>query len=262
MSVRVATTPDGWLKRWPDREAPAQPVAPRLRLVCFPPAGGGAGFYRSWSQGLPAGVDLVPVRYPGREDRLAEDCVDDLRRLAAGVIEALVADPVQTPVVLFGHSMGAWVAYEVALGLARRPRSEVRDLHVSAAGPPHEGRRGSLHLLDDTAMWESIVRLGGVPAPLVDDPDARELLVPALRADLTATETYQHRPGELLNCRVTAHVGQDDPVCDAAAAGSWAAVTTGTSRAVVWPGDHFYLADCSTPLLRSVFDLPRGGTCP
>lgn len=103
----------GWV-----RELRLSPC-PRAQLVCMPHAGGAASFFRGWAGALPWDLDLLALQYPGREDRFGEPCARSIDALAGPAAEALV-EYARQPLVLFGHSLGAALAYEVALRLEQR----------------------------------------------------------------------------------------------------------------------------------------------
>lgn len=239
-------TADRWLRRF----HPADPGAPRL--VCLPYAGGSASYWFPLSAALGPAVDVVAVQYPGRQDRRAEPPLTDLHRLADEVAAVLPAGP---PTVLFGHSMGAAVAFEVA---RRQERDGDRPAHLVVSGrraPGPARPEEDVHTRGEAALLAELDTLGGPGLDLLADPEMRELVLPAVRADYTAVETYGCEPGPPLRCPVTALVGDADPKVTVAEAGDWAAHTTGPFDLRVLPGGHFFLADHApavTTLLRTL----------
>ncbi|SHF27149.1 thioesterase II family protein [Streptoalloteichus hindustanus] len=220
-----------------------RPLA-RRRLVCFPHAGGGGGFFRSWLDLVPADVELVAVQYPGREDRTREAFVSDMAELADAVAEDLARD-LTRPLVLFGHSMGASVAYEVARRLAARRPEAVELLAVSGQVGPREQRRTPVehmtHRLDDERFGQALAELGGTPAEVLADPELRALLFPVVRNDYRLIESYEPAPAPPLSVDVLALIGDRDEGADLTAVSAWADATTGRFRLRVFPGDHFFL---------------------
>ncbi|MFF0436257.1 thioesterase II family protein [Streptomyces sp. NPDC004327] len=230
----AADLQETWLRR------PRPVASPRARLICFPHAGGAASFFRDWPRLLPADVEVQAVCYPGREDRIMEDCAEDLDELADRVTEAL-APLLDRPVVLFGHSMGASVAHEVALRIERRYGPVLGGLVVSSrTAPAYPGGR-KVSPEDDEALLRDVAELGGTFAAALDIPELRELMLPVIRADYRMLDAY--RPGELprLAAPVVGYIGDGDPQVTAESMGPWAESTTGGFTLSVLPGDHFYL---------------------
>ncbi|GIJ08922.1 thioesterase II family protein [Micromonospora andamanensis] len=228
---------DRWLRCFHTRPAA------RVRLVCFPHASGNALFYRDWGALLPGGVETWAVQYPGRLDRLSEPCVTDMAELADRVTEALLPFTRTGGVALFGHSMGAAVAYEVTRRLEHRLGIAVRHLFVSAHPSPALHRIGNLHLDSDDALWDELRRQDATSAETLAHPQLRALIMPALRSDYRLIETWQPALAPPLSCPVTALGGRDDPDVAPAELTDWARFTTGPYRRLVRPGGHFYLVE-------------------
>lgn len=229
---------------WLRRLAPAEP--PRVRLVCFPHAGGTAAFFRPWRAHLPAGVELLGVQYPGRLDRLGEPCVENVDQ-AVGPLATAVRSLLDRPVALFGHSLGATMAYEVA-----RRVDGLAGLFVSGRPAPDRLRPVSDQLDSDDALWEELGRLGGTRPEVLANADLREALLPALRGDYRLVRTYRPRPGPPLDCPLTALVGDADSEVDLAEAGGWAAYTRGVFTLRTFPGGHFYLMSRTAELVDEI----------
>jgi len=215
-------------------------------VVCFPHAGGAASWFGPMARQLGTGIDVVAVQYPGRQDRLAEPCLDSIAALRDAVVAELLAPAagwLDRPVALFGHSMGAAVAYEVARTLEHDHGRPPRALFVSGRRAPSTHRAERVHHGGDTALLREVARLGGTPPELLDDPDLHDLMLPALRGDYRAIETYAWRPGPEPGCPLWALVGDDDPAASPAEAAAWRPHTSGPFERRVFPGGHFYLAD-------------------
>jgi surfactin synthase thioesterase subunit len=236
-----------WLHRYPPRRDA------RLRLVCFPHAGGSAAAYRSWSVGLPEWVEILGVQYPGRAERLGEPARTSLPGLADEIAEALrgLAD---LPYVLFGHSMGAAIAYETA-----RRLPEPAHLVVSGREAPRHSRHGTIHLGSEADLLAALDRFGATPPELLADPEMRELLLGVIAADCELIETYApDLAATPLRCPVTALLGDADPGVTPREAADWAAITSGPFRLNAFPGDHFFLLAQRDAVLRTMTDLLAG----
>ncbi|MGW2572262.1 thioesterase II family protein [Streptomyces sp. NPDC001537] len=222
---------------WVRRFHPA-PEAPH-RMVCFPHGGGSASFYFPVARALAPDVDVLAIQYPGRQDRRHEPCVDSVHGLADALVEEL-RDWFDRPVSFFGHSLGASVAYEVARRFEQRGQV-LHHLFVSGRRAPSIVRDERVHLLDDEGLIEDITRLSGTDSRVLGDPHILRMVLPSIRADYRAAETYRPAPGPLLSCPLTALTGDDDPRVTLDEARAWAEHSAGPFDLKVFPGGHFYL---------------------
>lgn len=223
-----------WLRRF------HAPAATGIRLVCFPHAGGSASFYHPVSAALSAEMEVLAVQYPGRQDRRGEPSITSVPALAdrlATVVSPLAADRL----AFFGHSMGAILAFEVALRLARQSNQELTHLFASGRRAPSCYRDEMVHKRDDDGILAELRRLDGTNQEITSDPEIIEMIMPALRGDYFAIETYRHHPGDGLTCPVTALVGASDQKTTVDEARAWSAHTTGPFDLHVFTGGHFYL---------------------
>ncbi|QTD96527.1 thioesterase II family protein [Streptomyces cyanogenus] len=216
-----------------------QPTPGAPRLLCLPHAGGSASFYFPFSKALSPAVDVRAVQYPGRQDRHSEPLLDSVQELAQGVFHAL-DERDGTPLALFGHSMGAMVGFELArlLEAAGRPPAV---FFVSGRRGPSVERTETVHQGDDARLIEEVTKLDGTHAALLQDEEMLRMILPVLRADYRAVETYRHTPGPRLSCPVVALTGDADPRVTPEEARTWSQETDGPFELHVYPGGHFYL---------------------
>jgi medium-chain acyl-[acyl-carrier-protein] hydrolase len=244
---------EGWLS-----ERDIHPNA-RMRLFCLPHAGSGAAAFYRWKRDL-AGVDVCPVLLPGREARMAESARGDALELV-DALSAAIAPLLDVPFAIFGHSMGALLAYEWAL--RTRERSPVC-LFVSGRDAPHRPpAHRALHRLDDDALVaELALRYGGSSGQLLADEELREIFLPILRADLRVVETYRPSSAELLECPIVAFAGREDASVSPSGLASWGELTRGVCSVRRVAGDHFcHLGDGQTEMLQAI-DEGLGGLTP
>jgi surfactin synthase thioesterase subunit len=210
------------------------------RLVCFPHAGGSASFYFPVSARLHGQVDVLAIQYPGRQDRRAEPSVESIPALAEQVFQALRPE-VGLPLTFFGHSMGALVAYEVARRF-ERSGLEIDHLFVSGRRGPAVRRREGVHLLDDAGIVAEVRSLSGTDEGILADEELLQMVLPALRSDYRAVETYQGDPDAVLQCPITVLTGDSDPRTTVDEAREWSGHTAAAFDLRVFQGGHFYLS--------------------
>ncbi|WP_200825022.1 thioesterase II family protein [Nonomuraea solani] len=213
-----------------------------VRLICLPHAGGSAsGFFRL-SAALPSWAEVWAAQYPGRQERRREPAFTDVRALAEALAEVL-ADRQDRPYVLLGHSMGALVAFELALSLSRRGVRSPGMLVTSGRRAPSTTRVETVHLRDDAGVAKELRLLSGTDPTFLQDPELVEMIMPVLRADYQAVETYQAAPNSVVACPITALVGDHDPRTTIDEARAWQAHTTAEFDLRVFAGGHFFLED-------------------
>lgn len=239
-------SPGSWFRRG------GKAVNPRMRLVCFPHAGGAASFFNPWSSLLPAHMELLSVQYPGRQDRIAEPCLERMEELSAGITTAL-SRLLDRPIVMFGHSMGATVAFEVALQLEKIFSFTPVTLFVSGQQAPHIPSKEEAPG-DDEAMIAEIRGFGDGSAAALDDPDLLELAMPSIRADFRLIHNYRTQPVRAISAPITSYVGDKDPDVSTEKAQAWGRATRGKFHFESFPGGHFYLSDNGPELVSKIVD--------
>ena len=171
----------------------------RVKLVCFPHAGGAASGYLRWSRDLAEAIEVHAAQYPGREDRFNEPPRSHMHELAGPLVEELSRREPGIPLALFGHSLGGAICYEVAAGLQAHgcpPDFAV----ISGRQPPSLQRPGELHRRSDEALLADLRRLNPDNVAAFDSIDLMSLSLPMIRADYQAIETYQPQPRPPLSC--------------------------------------------------------------
>ncbi|GCE28517.1 hypothetical protein KDA_40010 [Dictyobacter alpinus] len=226
----------------------------RLRLFCFPYAGGGASIFRTWSNQLSPEIEVWPVQLPGRETRLLEPGIAQIEDLVPLIAEALLPH-LDKPYAFFGHSMGALVCFELLRQL-RRSRGVALPLRLIVSGrrAPHRPDTGpqTYNLSDDEFIAE-LRRLKGTPEEVLQNTDLLQIVLPTLRADFTLCETYTYRPKEPLTCPITAIGGLEDSEVSRADLAAWNELTTAKDYKMrLLPGDHFFLHQQQAMLLRVI----------
>jgi surfactin synthase thioesterase subunit len=246
----MTTAPDTEQARWL-RDQSRQPGG--VRLFCLPPAGAGASAFHGWSELLGPGVQVTAIQLPGREDRIQDRANDRLDSLLHELVPVL-AGAVDGPYALFGHGLGALIAYEAARRLVERGAPPPLHLFVSALGAPHAPYRSDfVSGLPEPEFKRAMAALSGFPEDVAWDASLSPLL-PTLRADFQLRESYQYADGATLACRLTVLVAADDniPPLDLAL---WGELNTGLFRIRVIDGDQRFGVDQR----RQVAEVVRAG---
>jgi surfactin synthase thioesterase subunit len=216
-------------------------VSPRLRLYCLPYAGGSARVFQSWRDILPADIVLFGSEYPGRGRRISELALDRIDVLANQLVGALTEGP-PGPYALFGHSMGALAAFEMAHQLAQcgapLPVLLIVSGHGAASLPPVDR---PVHASPDDEFLARLRELNATPPEVLETPELLELIMPTLRADFRAAETYVPAKRPKLDIPIAAYGGLLDPDVSRDQLQAWANETTAPCTVRMFPGNHFFL---------------------
>lgn len=234
------------------------------RLFCFPHAGGSASYFQRWAVQLPQDVELYALQLPQREERIDDAAVDHIGQLLPMLLDELTALG-DKPCLLLGHSMGATLAWELALALENQG-SAASHLFLSGQTPPDAMRLTQFHRQPDQRLIDEIIRLDATPMALFDEPALRELILATLRHDYRLIETWSPVSRGRLRAPITVLHGTEDSEVTEQEARGWEKHTTGDFRCVRYPGGHFYLNQqwrgvmqqiCETLRLRQAVTYPE-----
>ncbi len=227
-------------------------ASPRFRLFCFPFAGGGAAFYRTWPNELPEGIEVLAVRPPGRETRLREQPHTRMTTLVEAVAEAL-RPRLDLPFAFFGHSMGGLLAYELACHLRGLGLPQPVHLFVSGYRAPHRpAHHPPVHQAGTPAILNRMRSLNGTPAAFFENEELVQMMIPGIRADFSVLETYVFRPAEALDRPISAFGGYQDSEASEADIAAWQSYSSHSFTKRMLPGGHFFIASRQTDVLRWV----------
>ncbi len=208
---------------------------------------------------LPPDVAVSVVQLPGRGARLREAPVLRMDVLADAVVEALREEP-ELPTVLFGHSLGALIGFEVVRrALAAPGNATVVALAVAAHKAPQLGSSG---IPDEEATAEGLLglieSLGGTPGEALSDPQIRRMLLPVLQADFELDRNYRYAEGPTLGLPLHVFGGRLDPLVTEPELEAWRSQAGDEYRLRWFPGDHFFLTGADAPaLLADLAELLR-----
>lgn len=214
----------------------------KLRLFCFPYAGGGASIFYGWPQGLPSEVEVCGVQLPGREGRLNEKPFSDLHALADTA--AIALEPYfEKPFAFFGHSNGGLIAFELTRRLRREGKSMPLQLFPSGLSAPQvKSNQSPIHTLPESEFIQELRRFRGTSEEILQNAELMQLILPLLRADFTLSETYVYTPEPpFSDIPITALGGAQDTEVHPEVLSAWREQTSDTFRQSMFPGDHFFV---------------------
>ncbi len=235
--ISMPSTFPSWIKVVPGRTQGASGGA----IVVFPHAGAAAASYRVLAAAMAAGADTYIVQYPRRADRISEPAHETVHDLA---LDLFAAGPWRSvaPLRLFGHSMGAVVAFEFAR-IAEAHGTAVQKLWASAGPPPCVIANMPELPTSDDRLLADIADLGGTDPQLLADDEFSELLTTAVRADYQAFNRYDPRPDVRIGADIHVLGGQDDHRIGTDVLRRWETHTVGSFELSLYDGGHFYVYD-------------------
>jgi len=224
----------------------------RIRLFCFPYAGGGALSYRSWMEAMPVEIGICPVQLPGRENRFKEKPYTKLQPLIDKLLPA-IRPYLDLPFAFFGHSMGAVLSFELTKKLNAEGLSLPLHLFLSSRRGPHlPGPNPPLHNLPKSELIDMLKNFGGIPDMILKEPEVLDFFLPTLRADLRLSETAPLENGNFINCPITAFGGLQDAFASTRELEAWRQYTRREFRLKTFPGGHFYINEFTRELLEEI----------
>lgn len=222
---------------------------PRLRVLCFPHAGGAASAFAAARASAPAELDLLPIQLPGREGRLRHPPVTDMPTLIAE-LDVHLSPYLDAEYALYGHSMGALLAYHLTLRRARRGARLPAVVVLGACRPPHRPPIPLLGNLSDDELRTQLLDLGGLLPELRSYPDWMAAALALVRADLALCATADAADHTTpLPCPLDVVTGASDPVVSELDAREWAGYSTVSFRAHTVPGGHFFVRESQAAFL-------------
>ncbi|WBC14938.1 alpha/beta fold hydrolase [Micromonospora sp. WMMA1998] len=253
---RGVAPPDAASDRWFFRRRP-DPQA-RMRLFCFPYAGGGAGVFRTWTDELPPDVEVLAAQLPGREARVGEKPFTRIGPLVDALATA-IRPHLDRPFMFFGHSMGALVAFELARHLRREHLPQPDRLMLAAYRAPQLPNPNIkiYHLPDE--VLKVVLQTDGTPQRILQNDELMRAMLPTLRADFELCDTYEYREEPPLDYPLSIFGGTEDVRISAGDLDGWRAHAGAGCTFTRVPGGHFFVHSAQDLLLAAIAEVLDGG---
>ncbi|WP_196137568.1 thioesterase II family protein [Aliikangiella sp. G2MR2-5] len=220
---------------------PQRILDPQLRVFCFPYAGGSASTYIPWAKKLPYNVELVAVQPPGRSSRILEEPYTDMNELITSLFPEFV-NLTDKPYILFGHSLGSRVAFELAKKCLQEKVN--LPLHFFASGsraPFIPCREEPIYNLPDNEFVDRLRTLNGTPAEVLQNKELMELCIPLLRSDFKIADTYLANTETVIPLSASVLSGTNDIEITSEDLNAWKKVFSKIDELKYIEGDHFFI---------------------
>lgn len=224
---------------------------PTAQLFCIPYAGGGASVFRSWKKYLSPKIAAYAIQLPGRETRFSEPPDRDLKTVALAIADAITRTP-NLPFAIFGHSLGAAIAYEVTAQLEAQNRKPLQLFISGRQSPDRKSLRKPIAHLPDEEFIEQLKAYNTTPREIFENSEIVELLLPMLKADFSMAENYQHQINSKLQTPIIALGSKGDIWLSPESIANWANKTHGSFSSHWFEGGHLYLNQEAEALVRYI----------
>ncbi|UHA74009.1 thioesterase II family protein [Paenibacillus sp. 481] len=223
----------------------------KYKLFCVPYAGGSATCYTRWKRYLNESIELHPLEPAGRGRRMADPLSSSMDEMVEDLLGRMKQELDDSEFMLFGHSMGAFVAHELAQAIKRETGREPAHLFVSGVYPPHAVKSYQIHTLSDEQLWQEIKRLGGTADELFQREELKRMFMPVLRRDMQVVETYRPKDVAPLQCDISVLYAEDDVATEWCVIDEWSRYGSQDCRIYKFTGGHFFI-NVHTPEVVSI----------
>lgn len=218
---------------------PVKLANPKMRLICFPFAGGGASAYRQWPHYLPDFIEICAIQLPGRENRIKESPYHSIKELIVDLMPE-ISSILDKPFIIFGHSLGALIAYEAIKWLQEERNISPNCFFASSFFAPDKiPERLKNPYVDEKQLLRELIDMEGIPTEVLENEKLLNYVLPTAKVDFEMINKYEISNGKMINCPIMVTGGQSDSVVKSELL-NWRDITTNNFRLELFPGDHFY----------------------
>lgn len=220
-------------------------------LFCFHHAGGSAAIFREWMRS-DSPFEVIPVELPGKSTRLSEPYQTSMAQLIPTLTADIFELAGECEIYLFGHSMGAILAFQIAYAMQMVYGKSIRLLAVAGRQAPQEPNFDRYRSdMGDEKLLEELKRMDGTPKELLENEEVQKYILPIIKRDYALNESYCYN-NEKIQADILVHSGKDDPDLNFERIEGWKNVTDGTTRIREWEGGHFFLFELEDAYFREL----------
>jgi surfactin synthase thioesterase subunit len=226
----------------------------KIKLFCFPYAGGSTQIYQPWANRLNSQIEIIPIELSGRGRRINESLYKDFDELVNDVFNQIQNDIIQTPYAFFGHSLGALIAFELVQKIVTDNLPPPKHVFYSGKSAPNseQKRKFMFHLLDTQEFKQELIKLGGTPPELFKHKELEDLFLPVIKNDFKLSETYTFKVGrKLYDGEITVFLGKEDN-WSAGGNDEWHNCSSGTCNIIYLEGGHFFIHNEAEAILKTI----------
>jgi len=224
----------------------------KLTLLCLPFAGGGASTYNNWMERMRGKLNVCPIQLPGREERIMEKPYEDMSVMLDD-LEQEVLSVIKGPYALWGHSMGAKIAYELEKRMEKSGYI-AKCFFVSGSRVPHIPESAPIYHLSDVEFKRELKRFEGIPKAILDNTELLDFFLPMLRADFAMDETYCSEMIEPLKCSIVAFGGDSDKEASIEDIKAWNDYSLNSFSYQIFSGGHFYVREHEEEIIETIIN--------
>ncbi len=226
----------------------------KFHLFYFHHSGGGASMFHPWVEHLSPSIELIAIQLPGRETRFTEKLTDSLIEILDNLTEGFTSF-LETPFIVFGHSLGGILAYEFAREIYEKYALLPKHLIVSAMRAPHLPRKSYLHMLNDRELAEKLKLFDGIDDKILQNEELLELFLPIIRSDLSISETYHSSTVKQMPCNITLLSGREDKTLSEQDIKEWKKYTKAEFKSLSFVGGHFFIKNNQNAIINYINDI-------
>lgn len=212
-------------------------------LFLFPFAGGMAQYYLQWKRFISPDINFIPVELPGRGKLSSRPLISSFTEMVTFCTEHILGTSKTGSIVLYGHSLGSILAYDVAKRLETKHYKVPRAIFLSGHNPPHVEKEEKVSQLNDQDFVNKLRQYGGISEEVVNNGELLEYVLPIIRSDIKALENRRAAPLYPLSAKLFYFESSEDSEISSEHTALWSKYTRAGFKNFNFPGDHFFIND-------------------